>query len=195
MNIKLCDRRTAAWRLFHLQFPAVAPYMAGFSAEYLRDNAINGTGDKYVDRDRQNELVRTSLTAAAMAMLMGQGYTIGLLNFQDCVQIYHDIQQHFADWRDQCVFGAHPSGFPPIEDLRLFEDLALEVHGLAKKLEPAGRNSSHVFDSLLMMARKRNLTATNRYFDGLQKNDGQLKPYVSIVDDIERYVVESQDVR
>ena len=192
--MQLCDRYTAAWRLFNLRYEVVSPDHAGYSTHYLRNNHINVTGDKQVDRARESQMSRGQQTAAGIAMLMNEGYSVGLVNYKDCVQIYADIQQHLGDWREQTLFHSHPDGFPPIEDLRAFEALAVEVYELAKKLEPREDVRSKIFDSLVEMNRRRNLTSTNKWLRERSETDGKLKPYVSIVDQIERYVVEAGNV-
>ncbi|MBW6072684.1 hypothetical protein KZ856_37545, partial [Pseudomonas aeruginosa] len=79
-----------------------------------------------------------------------------------------------------------------IEDLRLFEALAIEVYELAKKLEPREDVRSQIFDSLVAMNRRRNLASTNKWLQARSEVEGKLKPYVSIVDQIERYIVEAE---
>lgn len=187
----LCDRYTAAWRLFHLQFDCMAPEMSAYGPEYLRKNYMNVSGNRGVDKLRLNQMQRVRLTPAAMAMYMAEGQPVGLVYYHDCVQIYADVQKHISDWRDQCSGMTHASAFPAMEELRMFEALALEVHVLAKKLEPKEDLQSRVFDELISMSRRRNLTGTNKWLrQKAEREAGVLKPYVSVVDEIERYVVE-----
>lgn len=188
----LCERYTAAWRLFHLQYDCMLPDSAGYSANYLRKNHVNVTGDRQVDSLRHGQLSRGKHTAAGLAMLMAEGHAVGLIHYKDCVQIFADIQRHLGDWNEQINFFAHPDNFPPIEDLRQFEDLAIEVYETAKKLEPKQEQRSQIFDSLMDMNRKRNLRGTNKWLQSRIETDGKLNPYVSLVDAIERYVVEAK---
>jgi hypothetical protein len=186
----LCDRNTAAWRLFHLPYDTMVPQLSQYSVEYLRKNPIQSTGNRQVDRLRQNIMVPAKHTTAGLAMLYNEGHAFSLMHYQDCVQIYSDIQRHFMDWRDQVYQGAEPSWFPPIEELRMFEQIAIEVHDLAKKLEPKNVTTSAVFESIMAMNRRRNLVGTNKFIRERNTTNGQLNPYQSIVDAIEAYVVE-----
>lgn len=190
MNI--CTRETAAWRLFHLRYEVMASPLIRVSTHRLErgDYHSNVTGDREVDKLAKGRMDKTYLTAAAITMLMAEGHTIGLIKIQDCVQIYHDVQEHLSDWRGQCHFATHINQFPPLEDLRAFEGLALDVYHHAQKLEPRTEVRSALFDNILNMNRRRNLTATNKWLRDRTQDGGEIKPYVSMVDEIERFVAE-----
>lgn len=188
--MELCTRYTAAWRLFNLRYECMASPLIKVSTEYLsRFNHFNHvTGDREVDKLAGGRFDKTKLNAASIAMFIGEGHSVGLITIKDCVQIYHDIQEHLNDWRDQCTYAMHPGEFPDIEELRLFERLALEVYTHAQKLEPRTDKRSALFDALLNMNRRRNLVATNKWLKSRTQDGEEIKPYVSIVDEIERFV-------
>lgn len=190
--MELCTRYTAAWRLFNLRFECMASPLIKVSTEYLAtgQHIINITGDRDVDKLANGRMDKTRLPAAAIAMFIGEGHSLGLINVKDCVQVFHDVQEHLNDWRDQCRFAMHAGEFPEIEELRLFENLALEVYQHAQKLEPRTEHRSALFDSLLNMNRRRNLVSTNKWLQQRTQDGSEIKPYVSIVDEIERFVAE-----
>lgn len=191
-QIVLCKRYTPAWRLFNLRYKCQASSLVEVSTDYLATgNAImNVTGDKVVDTLAIGRMEYRNLTAAAIAMFMNEGHAVAITQLKDCVQIYADIQDHLHDQLQAARQALHINDLPPIEDLRAFEALALEVYRVAKTLEPRPDVKSSIFDNLVEMSRRRNLIATNRHLKALDDRDGQLKPYVSIVDDIERHMAE-----
>ena len=191
--MKLVDRNTAAWRLFHLKYPVLVPELSAYSPDYLRSNPLPSTGDRALDDMRESNMVATKHTAAGLAMLLSQGYPFGLLQIKDCVQIYSDIQNHLNDWNDQTLSYIHPNEFPPIDELRMLESLAIEVYVIAKKLEPNESVRSKIIDSLISMNRSRNLVSTNRWLRDRNRDQRtkEIKPYDSIVDKIERYIAEN----
>lgn len=190
--MQICTRNTAAWRLFHLRYEVMASPLIRVSTRMLETGRhhYNITGNKEVDKLANGRFDKTYLNAAAITMLMAEGHTIGLIHLNDCVQIYHDVQEHIQDWRNQCGYATHPDMFPPIEDLRGFESLALEVYEHAQRLEPRTEVRSALFDNLLNMNRRRNLTSTNKWLRDRTQDGSEIKPYVSLVDEIERTVAE-----
>lgn len=190
--MELCTRFTAAWRLFNLRYECMASPLIKVSTDYLATGNYhsNVTGDRNVDKLANGRLDKTYLNAAAIAMFVGEGHAIGLIRVQDCVQMFHDIQEHLNDWKDQCNFATHAGMFPEIEELRLFENLALEVYQHAQRLEPRTEVRSALFDSLLNMNRRRNLVSTNKWIKARTESGDEIRPYVSIVDEIERFVAE-----
>lgn len=190
--MELCTRYTAAWRLFNLRYECMASPLIQVSTEYLASGRHHHyvTGDREVDKLANGRLDKTYLNAAAIAMFIAEGHSIGLIRVNDCVQIFHDVQEHLNDWRDQCNYASHVNMFPELEELRMFEALALEVYHYAQKLEPRTEHRSALFDSLLNMNRRRNLVSTNKWLQQRTSDGTEIRPYVSIVDDIERFVAE-----
>lgn len=190
--IVLCKRYTPAWRLFNLRYKCMATSLIEVTTEYLQSGraVMNVTGDKVVDTLSVGRMEYKILTAAAIAMFMNEGHSIAITQLKDCVQMYADIQDHLHNHLEASKQAMHIDDLPPIEDLRAFEALALEVYRVAKRLEPRPEVKSSIFDSLVEMSRRRNLVATNKYLHDMNTTDNQLRPYVSIVDDIERNMAE-----
>lgn len=190
--IVLCKRHTPAWRLFNLRYKCMATNLVEISTEYLATGnaVINVTGDRTVDALSAGRLEYKNMTAAALAMNIAEGHVVAITELKDCVQMYADIQDHLNDHLMASRQALHIDDLPPIEDLRAFEALALFVYRVAKKLEPRPEIQSSIFDNLVEMSRRRNLLATNKSLRAMDDRDGDIKPYVSIVDDIERHMAE-----
>lgn len=189
---KMCKRYTPAWRLFNLRYKCMASCLTEVTTEYLASGKaiMNVTGNKQVDTLAMGRMEYKNFTAAALAMLMSDGHSFAITNLNDCIQMYADIQDHLNDMLQAAKQAFHLSDLPPVEDLRAFESLALEVYRVAKRLEPRAEVRSSIFDSFVEMSRRRNLMATNKYVTSLDARENELRPYVSIVDDIERYMAE-----
>lgn len=193
MSIQLIERNSPTWRLFNLLYEVFIPELALYSTEYLKNNHVNISGDKELDKLRMNQLTRTKITTAGLGMLVLEGYEFGMVEYKDCVQIFSDVQGHLNLWREQTKLYTHPEDFPPIEELRAFESIALSVYNHAMRISPETHETSTIFNALINMNRIRNLTGTNKWLSDRIKETVEFKPYVSIVDEIERYVVESRD--
>lgn len=192
-KFELCKRYTPAWRLFNLRFKCMATNLVEVTSEYLASGNVimNVTGDPMVDRLSSGRMEYKNLTAAAIAMFMDEGHAIGITDMYDCVQIYNDIQDHLHNHLQAASQALHKDELPPIEELRMFEALALEVYQTAKRLEPRAETlRGGIFDSFVQMSRRRNLIATNKFLKAQTEQDGQIRPYISIVDDIEVKIAE-----
>lgn len=190
----LITRNTAAWRLFNLRYIVLLPVAAQYSKEYLANNSFESTGDVKLDRLRLDLFDQTRVTVAALAMFVTEGYDFDMLNYQDCVQIFHDIQTHLNDWLLQTRTYIRVEDIPPIEDFRAFESIAITIYAHALRLEPKATVASEIFNNLVSMNRSRNLTATNKWLNERNKTKGELNPYISVVDQLERFVVENTHV-
>lgn len=192
-KFELCKRYTPAWRLFNLRFKCMATSLIEFTSDYLATGNVimNITGNTTVDKLSPGRMEIKNLTAAAIAMFMDEGHSIGITDMYDCIQIYNDIQDHLHNHLQASRQAFHIDELPPIEELRMFEALALEVYQTAKRLEPKAETlSGGIFDSFVQMSRRRNLIATNKFLKSQTEHDGQIKPYISIVDEIERNLAE-----
>ena len=128
------------------------------------------TGDSELDRLRLDLFEPNKVTVAALAMFVSDGYDFDLLDYNDCVQIFHDIQSHLNLWLMQTRTYTRVEDFPPIEEFRAFESVALLVYNHALRLEPKATVQSEIFNNLVSMNRSRNLTATNKWLNERNKN-------------------------
>lgn len=184
---------TAAWRIWNIRYNINAPRRALYSDEYVKQLGYNVSGDKDIDRTTMKQLVPIKQTVAGMCLFLNSGHAFGLINHNDCIAIYEDIQEHLSDWRMAAMQGILPTAFPPIEELRIMEELAMEVYQTSMILQPSSDVGGHIFDQLRNLARRRN----RKRFDDYERKRitderDNLKPYVSIVDEIEQYCLENQ---
>ncbi|MCY1446882.1 hypothetical protein D9M71_634740 [compost metagenome] len=74
--------------------------------------------------------------------------------------------------------------------MRLLETVALEMHSEAQRLAPADREqASRIFEGINRMNRRRNLVAADKQARDRVMQGGQLKPYNSMIDQIEKYIL------
>ena len=140
---------------------------------------------------RLNQMVDVRHTCAGLAMVIDEGHPFQIIDRWHCVQMYSDIQEHLRNWLDLTYSGYPVTAFPPIDDLRLLERVALEMHSESQRLQPKDREvASRIFDGIARMNRRRNLVATDKQERERVMANGQIKPYNSIVDQIERYILE-----
>lgn len=180
-------KNTAAWRLFHIKYEVSVPQLFMYGKPYLEKHGYHVSGDNTLDNERLMEPTRVRQTVAGMALLHDEGAPVEIINHRDSVDIYDDIQEHLRNWERLANQGIHPDDLPPIEDLRMFESVAMELHQTAKHYEPNEVTGNVLRDRLMSMNRRRNPVRTERYLrQKIQDEKGELKPYVSIVDNIEK---------
>lgn len=183
--------KTAAYRLFHYRYPVRMPQIFLYGQAYLEKHGYHISGDRALDRQRLMEPSVIHQTAAGLAMLHSEGAPIDFVNWEDAAAVYKDIQEHLRDWERLVLQGIHPANVPPLEDFRQLEAVAMAIYEIAKFYDPDESPGSALRDQLMEMNRRRNPLRTDRYLrDRISNEKGELKPYVSIVDRIERELVE-----
>lgn len=188
MHIPLPD--TAAYRLFHHRYQVKIPRALMYSKEYVRKVGYSVSGDPRVDQTTATDLQTVNQTGAGIAMLYAQGAPLCFLDERDTIKLYADIQQHLTDWETQARLGIHPDAAPPLDDMRMFEAVAMDIYSTAKFYEPEEKRGDELRDLIMMMNRRRNPVGTERFLrDKITGEGGELKPYVSIVDRIEEYLL------
>lgn len=188
------DRKTAAYRLFHWKYQVRIPRSLMESSEYIAAVGYHVTGDAMVDAMQTTSVLTMNQTAAGLAILHSQGAPIDDFTFltpNDAALVYTDIQEHLQDWKHVTYQGVHPDACPPIEDFRMFEDVAMALYRTAKFYEPDEASGNELRDRIMMLNRSRNRVGTERYLrERLAGEGGMLKPYVSLVDAIETQLLE-----
>jgi hypothetical protein len=184
--------KTAAYRLFHYKYEMYIPQSFMYGPEYLRKVGYHVSGDGRLDRSRLNEPVLMRQTPAALAIFYDEGAPIQFADQKDAVMVYEDIQEHLLDWERVVKQGIHPDDAPPLTEFRMFEAVAMALYETAKFYEPEERYGDGLRDQLMAMNRRRNPVRTERYLRSkLLDDQGQLKPYVSVVDRIEHELLEN----
>lgn len=185
-------RKTAAFRLFHYRYEMRIPQMFMYGPNYIEKHGYHVSGDAALDRLRLSTPNVVKQTPAALAVLHADGCPIDLVNPRDAVPIYEDIQEHLTDWARLAAQGIHPADAPPLEEFRQLEAVAMELYRSAKHYEPKETRGDLLRDRLMDMNRRRNPARTESYLRSkITDSKGNLKPYVSIVDRIEKALVGS----
>lgn len=172
---------SAANHLFTQRYQAVIPRSFMFGEEYIRKVGYGSTNDPHVDRMQASSLVNVQQTIAGLAYLYCQGAEPLLADETDCVPIYKAIIKHLSDWRDFSYQGLNPEYCPPMIDFQAFERLAVYYHYRVQELEPVAQSNSKLRDAVLNMNRG-GMRSVNR----APQDELNIKPFVSIADDIER---------
>lgn len=185
------SKKTAAYRLFHHRYQVRIPQTLLYSKIYLDKVGYNISGDARVDHAAPKQLMAVNQTAAGLAILHSQGAPLDFIRPDRIPVMYNDIQEHLNDWLRIAHQGVHPASVPPMEDFRKFEAVAMELHRIAKLKQPIEEDPDLFRRQIMSMQRSRNPTAATtvarkRFFD----DQGNIKPYVSIVDRIEDLVME-----
>lgn len=186
---KIHTHNTAAWRLWFLRYDVFIPELATASAGYIKQVGANRSGDRIVDRHRVNPMERTWMTAAGLAMIYADGNAFAFAKPSDSIQMYVDIQKHLQDWHEMTYTATPAAAFPPIDDLRTFEALAMEVHNTVMTIMPRADDRSALMDRLLAFGHRRNRLVTQQWETNRSKgHNGEIRPYHSKVDRIEEFI-------
>lgn len=178
---------TAAFRLFHFRYEMMIPRMFFYHQNYLDKVGYHVTGDSILDQEMLTVPQRVMQTPAALAIFHSQGCPIEIVNPKDSVTIYDDIREHLVDWERKVIQGCHPDDVPPLEELRMLETVAMEFYRLAKHYDPVETTGDELRDRLMDLNRRRNPGRVEKLMrTRLYNEQGDLKPYVSIVDRIEK---------
>lgn len=175
---------TAAKHIFRKKYQVYVPRTFLYGPEYIRKVGYESSGDPVVDRMAINNLSRVNQTIAGWAILHSQGAELILANEKDCIEIYKAITQHLRDWLDFSSMGIAPEYCPPIEDFRALEAIAQHYHIRVQELEPTPQITSGLKEALLSMNRGITRSSFNRTRS--QGQDGSIKPYEPMCDQIER---------
>lgn len=185
-------KHTAAWRLFHYSYPVWYPQIFKYDKSYIEKRGYQVSGDPALDQERLLEPGLFNQTPAGMAMLMEDGCPIvseSFMNYMDIPYIYKDIQEHLHDWERRINAGIHINEIPDLYDFRMFEALAIELHNYASVLSPEQSTGISLVDRLNRLNQSRASVhrgvTRNRAIDEY----GNVQPYVSIADRIEKSAI------
>lgn len=183
------NNRSAAYRLFHHRYAMMIPQLFFYSRHYIDKHGFPSSGNPQLDKERMSVPSMVMQTPAALAMFHAEGCPIQIVNETDSVKIYNDIREHLLDWERAIKQGIHLSDVPAIEEFRMLEAIAIAIYRLAKHFQPANHNNDDIRDRLMAMNMRRNPVQTDRLLRNRITDDkGELKPYISIVDRIEKEI-------
>ena len=186
---------SAAWRLFHIRYRVFVPSVLLVSSAYAQKYGVYVTGDPAIDASSTavNDLVVK--TGAEMAELNAKGAGINarrLGNPRDALPIYRDIVKHLKEW-DLHIRTTRPhiDDIPPITEFAAMDDLAREFHESAMLLNLDTEQVNVGRSQLMAMNYRRNPGGTRQMLvKEAIAEDGQVKPYRSILTDIERSIAQ-----
>lgn len=182
-------KNTAAWRLFHYSYPVWYPQMFKYDRTYIEKRGYQVSGDPELDQGRLMELDLFNQTPAGMAMLMDDGCPIdadSFINYMDIPCIYQDIQEHLMDWERRINAGIHINEIPDLYDFRKLETLAIELHNFASVLSPEQSSGFALVDRLKRLNLSRSSIHRGDSKSRVVDQFGNVQPYVSIADRIEK---------
>lgn len=178
--------RTAAWRLFHLQYKVSFPVSFLTTSNYDEKVGYAGTGDRELDALRRNAFTTTYRVGAGIAMLANEGCPILIDGVDNEVLLYNDLRQHLFDWRAAVFDNIHYS-LVPLVDLQVMEYLAEALHERASTHNPVVAQESGIHDALVQLSLTRNpLRVRHRSKMRNLDSNGFIKPYEPIVPVIEQ---------
>lgn len=130
--MSLQKEKTPAFKIFHFFYEVIIPQHHLYSNDYLKEFGIPTSGDSAVDKEMANSPTYARKTIAQLAELVSEGASITLSNPEDSVQIYETIQAHLKQWNDK-ISRSPVDIKPPLEDLRLLDELAGLVFQVARR--------------------------------------------------------------
>lgn len=178
--------KSAAWRLFHLQYKVSFPVTFLTSSVYDEKVGYVGTGDKDLDGLRRNAMTTTYRVGAGITMLFNMGCPILVDGPTNESLLYNDLRQHLFDWRAAVYDNIHHS-LVPLDDLQQMEYLAEALHERAMMNDPIVAQESGIQDALMRINRSRNpMRLRQRSINRNLDSNGFIKPYEPIVPVIEQ---------
>lgn len=125
------EKRTAAWKIFHIKYRCKVAQIHTESLEYLEQRPPEGNEYQGAGKARAEQLVVVSLSTAAMASMVAEGATIMLIDPKDAMRIYNDVRQHLTDWQQYSLTSIHGRRIPE-EDLRCLDNFAAQIYPYAR---------------------------------------------------------------
>ena len=122
--------RSVAWRLFNTPYEVSIPEIYFHTEEAIQERGLYSSGDRNVDQTMRHGLRTVYMPIVGMALHRHEGSPIRLANPRNAVEIYDLIMQHLLNW-NRVVNTEFNIGEVPIDDLKILENFAGEIHPLA----------------------------------------------------------------
>lgn len=151
--------KSAAYRLFHFTYPALVPEYY-FHSDW--DMSIKGYGITGVGMVDEGALFRkreSNVFPSFLAMVVGNGGNIDLLDIQDVIMIYDDIVEHLSDWNRYVDYRLGAVSNCPIDELKWFEQLAMDLHPHVDAYRRHHQNRDSVAGRYILNGRRGHLSA------------------------------------
>jgi hypothetical protein len=126
------EKQSAAYRLFFNHRRVLVQQIFTMNARTMGEVGIPTSGNEKVDRDLRTEWVTIQLTPVEMTQYIQRGARLMFENPEAATRLYLDLVEHLKNWLD--VFDTNPNlRRAPIDELRLFDELAGEVFKYASR--------------------------------------------------------------
>lgn len=123
------DSREYIWGIdFKVRIPRVDTYSEG----YLKLMGIPSSGDEAFDKVMQGELITTWKSINLMIEIFRTGGRVHIVDHDDCVKIYHYIDNHLDTWRRHLENSPINSNRAPVDDLILCDEFSEVVFQYAR---------------------------------------------------------------
>jgi len=153
-------KQSPAFKLFHYQYACRVPGIHLLSVEEFQTFGYVTTGDAASDHALIHELRDVLLTPARMATLLADGAPVHLSGYQDAATIYDLIYHHLQDWKHE-IDNNIMRRQAPVDDLRLFDNLARELFSYAHHHVNYNPATSKFFAATQSIAASRGMSALN----------------------------------
>lgn len=150
----MSSETSAAYQIFHRYFKCWMPQHHLYDRQFMETFGIPTSSDRDVDRELANSDTLCQLTVAEMAQHLNNGANLTLEDPKDSVVIYKLIQEHMRDWQ-AIVSDTFNTTEPPIDDLKMLDELAAEVFKIAHHYIEKDDGGSRLFNKLSSMESKR----------------------------------------
>lgn len=174
--------KSAAYRLFHFTYPALVPEYYFHSDWDMTTKGYGVTGVSMVDDGALFRKRESNVYPSFLAMVVGNGGNIDLLDIEDVILIYDDIVEHLSDWNQYVDYRLGDAPNCPIEELKWFEQLAMDFHPHVDKHRRTNQRQD---------------TVAGRYLLGGRRGTSQSRPaslYIPVAPIIERRLRDNQYV-
>lgn len=165
------ETHTAAFKIFHYYYKCYVPQHALYNKDYLTTFGIPTTGNREIDRQLATATTLAQYTIAEMAELLGRGINITLEEPVKSVEIYLTLREHLKDW-ERTVQTAFGDSDPPMDDLRLLDNLAGEVYKIARGYLQNGKSDSRLLGGIAALESRRAMSRRSQ----AQIQQRQLEP-------------------
>lgn len=127
MTINFDPGKTSDWYIFEPIFMVRVPAEALRSEDDVRLFGTPTTGNKRMDAALSTRMTTAYMNIARMATLASQGYSVAVVNHNDCKTIYEYTQNHLDAWAKRLT---HVINRPnaPFDDLQKLDSFASSVY-------------------------------------------------------------------
>lgn len=141
-NVNTSNKHSAAWRLFHKEYPVFTKnrYYCTVNAQlggYQRQTMVtylSGMVQEEFEKMVGDYTIRINSTVNILVELNKLEAPIAFLNSEDAFTIYKDIQEHMDDWINALKNPFLQTTPPPFDDFVYLDELAANIFTLGRDI-------------------------------------------------------------